>query len=522
MARRSAAHPIPVLLVLLSLTLGACTSANRPPDQLGRDAVPLPSAAGSDVASRPRAKPARVCGGQGLRGPVAPPAGARRVRTSQHLGALVERAAPRTTFWLEPGVHELSDSFYDQVLPKDGMTFIGGPGAVLDGRHRNAYAFTGRASGVTIKHLTVRNFGTPAGNNNEGVVNHDAGHGWRIVRNRIQGNAGAGVFIGSGNVVARNCLKDNGQYGFSAYAPGGVDNVTLRRNEIVGNNTDDWESRVEDCGCSGGGKFWETSNARIIGNWVHHNHGVGLWADTNNTGFLIQGNHISGNDSEGLIYETSYNAEILDNVFSRNALRDGPTDPGFPMAALYISESGSDPRAGSRFGSTFLVQGNRFIDNWSGIVAWENADRFAGSPANSSTGTTTLVNPDVATEEACSDPELIGQAPYVDDCRWKTQNLRVQNNTFRFDPSRIGAACRRSDGCGYVALVSQWGSYPEWSPYQGTMVEEAITFRQNNVWSANRYFGPWRFHVKELWNVVGWKEWRRAPYRQDRGSSLRR
>ena len=33
------------------------------------------------------------------------------------------------------------------------------------------------------------------------------------------------------------------------------------------------------------------------------------------------------------------------------------------------------------------------MDNWAGVVAWENADRFAGSPANTSTGNTTLVNP---------------------------------------------------------------------------------------------------------------------------------
>jgi hypothetical protein len=279
---------------------------------------------------------------------------------------------------------------------------------------------------------------------------------------------------------------------------------------------------VEECGCSGGGKFWETSNARIVGNWIHHNHGVGLWADTNNTGFLIEGNRISDNESEGLIYETSYNAAIIRNVFARNALVEGPKYPGFPLAALYISESGSDPRAGSLYGSRFLIARNRFVDNWSALVAWENADRFAGSPANSSTGATTLVNPGVATEEACSDPDLVGTEPYIDDCRWKTQNLRVQRNTFRFDPSRVGPECRPGRGCGFVGLVSQWGSYPDWSPYKGTMVEEAITFHQGNQWRANRYVGPWRFQVKELWNVVGWAEWRGKPYGQDRGSTRRR
>jgi hypothetical protein len=463
-----------------------------------------------------------VCGADSLRGPAARPAGSRRVDTSEQLDALVDRSAPGTTFWLEPGVHRLGGGDYDQVTPKDGMTFVGAPGAVLDGQRRNLYAFTGHARGVTIEHLTIRGFGPRRSNNNEGVVNHDAGDGWRILDNTVSGNAGAGVFIGSRNVVSHNCLRNNGQYGFSAYQPGGVRDVTLRRNEIVGNNTDDWEARIEDCGCSGGGKFWETRDARIVGNWIHDNHSVGLWADTNNTGFLVRGNHVTGNDSEGFIYETSYNARIVSNTFARNGHVDGPTDAGFPMAALYLSESGSDPRAGRRFGDTFVVARNRFVDNWAGLMAWENADRFAGSPANTSTGDTTLVNPRVATVEACSDPELIGTQPYYDDCRWKTQHLRIRRNVFRFDPTHVGRACTSARGCGFVGLVSQWGSYPDWSPYQGTVVEKAITFRQDNRWQANRYRGPWRFQVLELGNVVGWTTWRQRPYRQDSRSTLSR
>jgi nitrous oxidase accessory protein NosD len=522
-ARAPKAPRLLALLTALGVLVGAGAWGFQSRDGNDPDRADRPAVAASDAAADVIPRPTTgVCDGQGIPGPADPPAGARVVRTKQHLADVVERARPGTTFWLEPGVHELSNGYYDNVEPKDGMTFMGAPGAVLDGRRRNAYAFIGKASGVTITHLTIRNFGKRGGNQNEGVVNHDAGSGWRIVANDIHDNAGAGVFIGNHNVVEGNCLRDNGQYGFSVYLPDGVDDVTLQDNEIVGNNTYDWESRVEGCGCSGGGKFWETSNARVVGNWIHDNHGVGLWADTNNTGFLIEGNRISGNASEGIIYETSYNAAIIHNVFARNGLKNGPSSRGFPTAAIYLSESGSDPRAGDLYGSELLIERNRFVDNWSGIVAWENADRFAGSPANSSTGATTLVNPGVATIEACSDPARVGTQPYIDDCRWKTQHLRVQHNTFRLDPSRLGAPCRPRHGCGFVVLASQWGSYPDWSPYQGAMVEEAITLHQDNVWSANRYVGPWRFQVKELWNMVGWDEWRAAPYGQDRGSSRRR
>jgi hypothetical protein len=431
---------------------------------------------------------------------------------------LVRDAPPGTTFWLEPGVHRLGRHRYDQVVPKDRMTFIGAPGAAIDGQDRNQYAFSGDAQDVTVEHLTIQDFVAP---HNEGVVNHDSGDHWLIRRNTIRRNGGAGVFFGDGTVVAHNCLARNGQYGFSAYESDGVRDVALRHNEIFANNTDNWEVREPGCGCSGGGKFWETRGARVVNNWVHDNRGVGLWADTNNTGFLVRGNFVSRNDSEGLIYETSYNASIVDNTFSRNGLVAGPGCDCFPVAALYLSEAGSDLRAGRRFGDVLNVAGNRFVDNWSGIIAWENADRFAGSPNNTSTGYTTLVNPEVATVEACGNAEKIGTDPYVDDCRWKTQNLRVQHNLFDLQRSRIGAKCTARAGCGYSGLFSNYGTSPDWSPYQGELVQDAITFGQDNVWRNNRYAGPWRFIAFDMGNYLTWREWRRAPYRQDEGSTRR-
>jgi parallel beta-helix repeat protein len=182
------------------------------------------------------------------------------------------------------------------------------------------------------------------------------------------------VFVGSNNHINYNCLLNNGQYGFSAYSPDGIQNIVLDHNEIAGNNTDDWETRQPECGCSGGGKFWATNGAVVTNNYVHDNHSVGLWADTNNVGFDISGNYISNNLAEGIVYEISYNARIANNTFLRNALGTGPTNPGFPTGALYLSESGGDSRAGSSF-STIEVQNNHFVDNWSGVVLTASATR---------------------------------------------------------------------------------------------------------------------------------------------------
>ena len=483
--------------------------------------LPWGSQRDEPVAEAPAGAATRTprCDTPALAGPAAPPDGAVTVPTGTPLTEVVDRHPGGTTYWLAPGTHRLPDGQYAQVVPQDGDTFLGAPGAVLDGQHVNRYAFGGHATGVTLRFLTVQNFGAPEDNNNEGVVNHDSAARWTVEASTVQGNAGAGVMLGSRNRVLGNCLRSNGQYGFNAYHRDGVRDITLEGNEITGNNTDDWERRQPGCGCTGGGKFWATVGAEVVGNYVHDNRGVGLWADNNNAGFRFEGNYVADNDAEGLMYETSYNAAIVNNTFARNAIVKGPLNPSFPAAAVYLSESGADPRLGGEHADALRVSGNYFVDNWSGVVGWENADRFAGSPANTSTGQAPLGNPRVATVEACSQSDNISEPPYVDDCRWKTQNLVVERNVFEFDPTRI-PLCARVTGCGFNGLFSNYGTYPEWSPYKADVVGERVAFQQNNVWRSNTYHGDWQFVAEEVGNVVPWDTWRGAPYNQDAGSTL--
>jgi hypothetical protein len=461
--------------------------------------------------------PARVCGNQALlRGPATPPRGAVRVPAGDNGDLALSR--PGRTYWFAPGTHTLGDGEFSQIVPGDGSRYVGAPGAVLDGRKVNRYAFSGHARGVVIEHLTIENFGERGSNNNEGVVNHNSGAGWTIRYTTIQGNAGAGLMLGSGNVVEHSCLTRNEQYGFNAYSSQGPVDVTLDRNEISFNNTYDWESKIEGCGCTGGGKFWSVTGATVTGNYVHDNHGVGLWADNNNRGFLIADNEIADNDNAGIVYETSYNAEIRDNTLVRNGLVAGPDNPGFPTGAIYVSESGADPRVDTRFDTALEITGNVLEDNWSGVVLWENADRYCGSPANTSTGECTLVDPDQVTARTCNRGN-IDEKPFYGDCRWKTQNVKVHDNVFRLDRTALGAKCTADNGCGVNGVFSNWGTYPSWSPYQGRAVEKAITYHQGNRFFDNRYHGNWRFMPVEQGKLVGFRTWR-TEFGQDAGSTI--
>jgi parallel beta-helix repeat protein len=490
------------------------------PRSAGPTASPNAAITNTQVTAPP-APPARICGNaRALSGPATAPSGAVAVSTTDNLNELTESKPAGTTFWLTPGTHKLGSGPFAQVIPKDGNTYVGAPGAILDGGRRNRYAFTGYATAVTVKNLTIQNFGPVKTNNDEGVVNHDAARRWTVTGNTIKDNAGAGIMVGDHNVLRGNCLQNNGQYGFNAYNPAKVAGITIEGNEITGNNTDDWERIKQGCGCSGGGKFWEVTGAVVRNNWVHDNHSAGLWADTNNTGFVIEGNYISGNLAEGLVYETSYNAGIRGNTFARNGLGKGPTNHGFPTPALYISESGSDPRAPGVFNQTFEISKNVFTDNWAGVILWENADRFAGSAANTSSGAGTLVNPSVVNAKTCN-KTTIGEQPYLSDCRWKTQNVRVHDNVFNLNPDKVGASCGSSTSCGYNGLFSNWGTFPSWSPYQKATVQDAITFHQGNRFFNNTYAGPWNFVVHEQGNRVNWASWQGAPYGQDQDSVVK-
>ncbi|MGH3822602.1 MAG: right-handed parallel beta-helix repeat-containing protein [Pseudonocardiaceae bacterium] len=489
-----------------------------------------PEATGSGLATNSASAPAGRAGPAGVAtsGPIAvvcghqvpglatAPAGAVVVDPAVEgdLSVKTEASPPGTTFWLAPGRHVLGGGEFDQVAPKEGNRYLGGPGAVLDGRGLNRYAFTGKASDVTISDLTIRGFVAPA---NEGVVNHDSGNGWVIERNTIEENRGAGLMAGARQQLRGNCVRNNGQYGMNAFQDGdGIVGLVVEGNEITGNNTDDWESRVEGCGCTGGIKFWAVNGADVRGNWVHDNRGPGLWADTNNNDFVIENNLIENNDGEAVFYETSYNLILRGNTIRKNTWVTGKAfaDQGdnFPVGAVYLSEAGGEPRVPARTDKIDIYD-NVFDNNWSGITAWENADRFCNSEANTSTGYCTRL---VSSPTTCSTP-AINTPPLYHDCRWKTQRLDIHDNIFTYTPEIIGCSNAMA---GRMAVLSNYGTSPNWSPYKERVVQQAIAFNQHNIWRNNTYHGLWTFVGYETGSGVSPTKWQAEPYQQDAGSTF--
>jgi hypothetical protein len=482
---------------------------------------------GRAISTWPSTPPAQICGNASILGggPTTAPAGAIVVPAGDNSNLTPNWvtngfSTPNKTFWFAPGVHTLGSSEYDQVGPGDNSTFVGAPGAIIDGQNLNRYAFGGESTNVTIRYLEIRNFGgptgvplsQPAGNNNEGVINHNPADNWTMEYLYAHHLAGAAVFMGSNNILRHSCLTLNGQYGFSMFkemtsAESAIKNITIDHNEISYNNTDDWEARVEFCGCTGAGKFWDVQTADVTNNYIHDNMGVALWADTDDMDFNISGNWISDNAGEGVFYEISYNASITNNYFKGNGFEPGPENQ-VPGGGIYLSSSGGYQEVFGRW-KKIIVANNKFENDWSGISIFDASERFCGSPNNTSSGYCTT--PLDHRETGQCNPTNINTQPYFDACRWKNQNIEVYNNEFHLDKSKI-PNCAGHVSCGVNALISSCGTpNPSWSPYLDETIPQMQLFDNNVKFHDNKYYGPWEFMIY----VAGWNYpssvWTHAP-----------
>lgn len=441
--------------------------------------------------------PTAICGTSMLVGPATAPAGAVTLSPGATTiqDAVAQHSGGGTTYYLTAGTYSITSP----INPNDNDTFIGAPGAIIDGASTQSVAFglNDQASGVTLKYLTIQHF---VGVQNNGIVNQGQGSGWTLQYNTIQNNpdtnGGAnGIELGDDNVVSFNCLTGNGQTGMSA---DGSTGFVVDHNEVSFNG-DGYEA-VYQCGCSGGMKFFTSTRGTVTNNWIHDNGNVGLWVDTNNSFFLITGNTIENNYSEGIMYEISYNALIASNVLRFNGIGANPQASDFPEPSIYVSESGGYDAgsavvlSGVDLNGALRITGNLFYDNADGVVLYQNADRCCGTSDGCST---------------CSTLPLYSEVDADNNQRWNTQNVIVSNNSFTYDAD---AGCTtqpaQNNFCAVTGLFST-----------SMTIDQNIAFHQNNLFEDNTYTDPWQFLSPDQNSpLLSPTAWQGAPYHQDMGS----
>lgn len=216
-----------------------------------------------------------------------------------------------------------------------------------------AWAFGGSATGVTLSGLTIEKYAAPA---QQGAVQGTNTSGWTVQDCEIRLNHGIGLRTGNGMRVLRNRVHHNGELGMG----GGGTGVLVEGNEIAWNNYAGFDPAWE----AGGSKFVRTRDLVVRNNWVHHNHGHGLWTDIDNIATLYEGNRLEDNDYSGIFHEISYAATIRGNTARRNGFGGAQWVDG---AGILVSSS----RDVEVYGNT--VSGNR-----NGITALQG-DRGSGA-----------------------------------------------------------------------------------------------------------------------------------------------
>lgn len=208
-----------------------------------------------------------------------------------------------------------------------------------------ARAFTGLASDVVIRGLTIEKYANPAAT---GAL-EAGGPGWTIEDSQIRWNHADGVR--GGTIIRRNKIHHNGRI---AVVSAGVKDFS--NNEVAYNNTNGFNPYNE----AGGVKFVATNGLQVHHNWVHHNNGPGLWTDIDNINTLYEYNTVEDNGFAGIYHEVSFAAVIRYNTVRRNGTAQ--PNPGWVNGAGIQVDASADVE----------IYGNTVTDNFQGITGLDS------------------------------------------------------------------------------------------------------------------------------------------------------
>jgi len=365
------------------------------------------------------------------------------------LRQLVNQYDEGTTFLLRAGVH-----LGDRAFPKSNQTFIGEPGAILDGEGMLAPAFSGSrdegSDGVVIRNLEIRNY--QPGSQNAAISARPLGQSglegrdWVVAGNVIHDNGGAGINVGSGMLVEDNHIYDNRQIGITGLGSGErpLEGLVITNNTIEANNDEPYDQFDYH---EGGIKLNGATDTEITKNWIASNWGFGVHCDLQCDNVLIEGNivrdakaHVGRDD--GRAFAAEVYIELSTNVIVRanEIVVDESVPAGQRDKAIRVNES-----------QNITVEGNTLV------LGDADADHIMALGYNS-----------------CCD-------------RPRTSNTTFRNNTIEATSGKIFVGSRDVD------------------PSGGNVVFDGNTYVERGG----------RFTFKHRGATVTWEEWRELGFGAD-------
>ena len=289
-------------------------------------------------------------------------AAAARGATSARLAAVTTPLVPHASLVIGADPYTIEAGGGSSVTVRGGLDF-----PVIAG---TPVYYGGPAADVSAEYLDISH----DLHNTTGTIY--TGTGWTITHNNIHDGYstpgyGVAIYGGDQGTVEYNCLSRMGDYGVNIFGSGSK----FDYNEIYESNY----RPDPGCGCSGGGKWWGTLNADIVGNaFVDDSPGGGtpVWLDNGNSGTLISGNYFYQSYSSAIISETGYNLNVTGNLFVNGGWGKGSGGcQNNCNGAVNLNSSGGFNVPGSRYQNRVLLSGNQFIDNWEGIDIWQAGAR---------------------------------------------------------------------------------------------------------------------------------------------------
>lgn len=263
------------------------------------------------------------------------PSGAIHVNPSNAASTFSSHSAG-TTYVLDAGTYSRL-----VINAKQGDTYIGMPGAILDGQNSVDSGIIGDGNNVTIRNLTVTHYTQPPEPQggptlHRGAINPGWGtSGWVVEDTDIVDNQDSGITLIGHMTIRRSRIMDNGRIGIiMPCCTGSFDDSVVEDNEFKGNgfhpNTDiNWEGSAT--------KFTLSKNLLVQYNESHHNHGYGFWSDIDNVNITYKNNYLHDNmatsrdntnkygqqnagdaNSCGIFHEISGAAHIFNNKIVHN------------------------------------------------------------------------------------------------------------------------------------------------------------------------------------------------------------
>ena len=230
--------------------------------------------------------------------------------------------------------------------------------------------YGGPAADVSVEYLDISH----DLHNTTGTIY--TGTGWTITHNDIHDGYstpgyGVAIYGGDQGTIEYNCLSKMGDYGVNLFGS----NSSFDYNEIYESNY----KPDPGCGCSGGGKWWGTLNADIVGNAFVNDSPAGgtpVWLDNGNSGTLISGNYFYMSYGSAIASETGFDLDVTGNLFMDGGWGRGSGGCGNNCdGAVDLNSSGGFNVPGSRYENQVLISDNQFVDNWQGIDIWQAGAR---------------------------------------------------------------------------------------------------------------------------------------------------